>query len=104
MTKVMDLPRGWTLWANPDNADPRFLGPYGWRNHMEVALKPEAVELFRAIKRQLDVVDREWHRPGAELRYKALDRAKLAIQLSLQIVGKWEKALLTNDVYERAVA
>ena len=103
MTKVMDLPHGWELWANPDNAEPRFLGPYGWRNHMEVALKPAAVEIFRAIKRRLDIADWEWHRPGMELRYKVLDKAKLALQFSLQIVGKWEKSMLANDVFERSI-
>ena len=98
MVKVADLPRGWSLWADPDNANPRFIGPFGPRMFREVAQTPEAHEVFREVKRVLDTMDRDWTKAGAELRYKAADRAKFALQTALIDLGKWDRGLLETGV------
>ena len=98
MVKVADLPKGWSLWADPDNANPRFRGPFGPRTFREVAQMPEAQEIFRAVKRELDVMDKDWTKPGAELRYKATDRAKFALQTALKDLEKWDRSLLDSGV------
>jgi hypothetical protein len=98
MVKVSDLPKGWSLWADPDNGNPRFVGPYGPRTFREVAMMPEAQEIFRAVKRLLDTMDKVWTKHGAELRYKATDRAKFALQSALKDLGKWDRNLLDSGI------
>jgi len=102
MVKVADLPKGWTLWADPDNANPWFRNRDGLhRTHYEVASTPEGPQVFREVKRVLDEMDLEWKKPGAELRFKAADRAKLSLQVALGIVGKWHDGLLENETRGR---
>lgn len=107
MVKVMDLPHRWEVWADPDGdrtavCIPRFkrAGMTGWRHAFEVVdtePRSRAVDIYQACKRWLDLADRNWHRPGAEAEYRAMDAAVMALGFSLRMVGRWEDSLRQVD-------
>jgi hypothetical protein len=98
MVKVSDLVHGWSLWADPGNGDPWFKNENGYRLFYEVAASPHGPEVFRATKRVLDTMDLDWSKPGAELRYKATDRAKFALQSALMRLGRYDKDMLRTGI------
>jgi hypothetical protein len=110
MTHVRDLSHGWSLyaeWAYRDDRtqmDLQFRHRDGRaRNPFEFASSLEARSVFRELKRQLDVLDAgildgTRARPGREFIWDALDRAVLALQLSLIRIGRWEAGLMDTGV------
>jgi hypothetical protein len=99
---VTDLGYGFKLYAEPDTADPVFLDNLGRRfDPVRMARHPLADSVFRSVKRTLDIMDKEWRLPGRDARFAATDKAKIALQLALQIEGKWRPELLENEARDR---
>jgi len=103
----MDLPFGWSLWADPIGeygVTPKFRNEAGaHRTPMEVAEQTDAYRahaIFRAVKQWLDEADLQQGR-AIEITWKAADIAKLALQLCLERVGRWEASLLETEVTAR---
>lgn len=103
MVKVTDLACGWSLHADPATGDPKFQrhgrGPL--LNQWEMARMPEARSVFRAVKRFLDIADWNWQLPAQYLKWVAADRAKLGLQVALEMIGRWSDELLETDVLEK---
>ena len=60
---------------------------------------PEAPELFREIKRALDMVDAERRSTFAQdARVRGLEVAKLSLQLALGVYDRWSRELLETGV------
>ena len=102
MIRICDLPRGWTLWANTlcheIKAVPVFRNRRGLEiTPLDMASRPEAPVIFNEIKRLLDIADRE-RLPGSDMRFRGLDLAKIALQISLGMVEKWRPDLLETGV------
>jgi hypothetical protein len=105
MIKVADLACGWSLHADPDNANPYYLTPKGLRRMpAELAYHPDARILMRQTKQLLDVMDIEWKQPGNDVRFRATDRAKLALQVALIMSGRYDESLLEHDVSGRLIS
>lgn len=99
MIRVADLGYGFKLLANPDTATPVFEDNLGRHfDPMRMALHPMADSVFRSVKRTLDKMDKEWRLPGRDVRFAATDKAKIALQVGLQMAGKWRDELLQNEV------
>ena len=97
MTQILGLPHGWHLYRDCDS--PFFRHRDGRvRTPFEFAGQSEARTVFREVKKALDVADVEWRNPGADGAYRAMDKAKLALQLSLMQHGRW-----TPDLKETGV-
>jgi len=106
MTKVTDLPRGWTLYASDDchgiSMMPVFVHRDGRRRHaLEVATRPEAPEVFREIKRQLDIADKR--RKLDDFSFRGLDMGKFSLEMSLKLVQRFDKGLLETGVSAHGV-
>lgn len=93
MTKVCDLPHGWSLVR--DAATGRaFFERRGHRiSAYEFAGQPEARTVFRGIKRRLDAMDASGYKADDRDWY-AIDWAKIALQTSLQAQRRWSPELL----------
>lgn len=103
MIKVADLPRGWTLWVSDEcheiNLMPFFVHRDGRRRRaMEVAMQPEAPELMRDLKRQLDIADKTRKLARDDTQFRGLDMAKLSLQLALQSLGRFSPEMLQTGV------
>lgn len=99
LSRVADLGYGFTLLANPDTARPVFQDGLGRHyDEFRMASHPRAELVFRGVKRTLDYMDKEWRLPGRDFRWAATDKAKIGLQLALQMVGKWHDGLLQNEV------
>ena len=94
MLKVTELACGYSLHADPATSDPWFRrGSNGsYLNVWEMARQPEAPQVFRASKRFLDMIDIEWLLPGQYLPWRAADRAKMGLEFSLRMLGRWDDA------------
>ncbi len=101
MTKVCALMHGWTLHADEER-NPWLLHRDGRRRApAEMIYQPEAREIFRAIKRQLDIMDDNWRFPGNDARFRACDKAKLALHYALHRAGRWSDELLETGIEVR---
>lgn len=106
---VMNLPCRWALFALPGQV-PRFGESYvpafvhGDRDHTldprQMAYVEGARAIYHAIKRQLDVMDLTWVNPGLDPRFKAVDKARLAMEDELRKIGNWTDELLQTGVHE----
>lgn len=109
MTKVADICDGWSLWATTETrrasgVAPILVSPRGDKYHPEelaTGAHPDCRKVFRHLKRLLDVMDVEWERPGMDVRWKAVDLAKIGMQMAMIRVGSWDESLLDTgvDVY-----
>lgn len=107
MNRVGEVGYGWTLYADSVGDQlapilPRLVHRDGRRRTpIQVAESEDpgqAREIFREIKRQLDIADREWVNPGQDPCFRALDLAKISMQLALKRVGRWDECLLDTGV------
>lgn len=78
------------LWFR--NSDGRARDPF------EFASLPEAREVFREMKRTLDVMDDSRDHPGLDFEWNAMDRAVFALRLSLQRQGSWTEDLMATEL------
>ena len=53
--------------------------------------------MFRDLKRRLDTMDVTGHKAD-DFNWRAMDRAKIALQLSLRTHWRWEPSLLETGV------
>lgn len=93
MVEILKLPHGWSLYK--DCGDPFFRHRDGRvRTPFEFSACPEARTVFRDLKRELDIADTDWTAPGEHGSFRAMDKAKIALQLSLQTRRRWSPELL----------
>jgi hypothetical protein len=93
--KVTDLPRGWELWADGDDATPRFRRRGGpWFHYDDVVLRPEGRSVYHEVRRWLAVSDAEHRDAASQLKQRAVDKARLGMELVLRREGKWDDSML----------
>jgi len=96
---IHKLERGWWLARIGGTSDPVFVHDDCRERHaFEVAALPEAPLVLTAVKRWLDIAEREWRTPGSEANYRAADKAKFALQLSIIRLDKWQPTTLETGV------
>jgi hypothetical protein len=103
--KICDLPGGWSIHHEYDDPE---IGPlpllvhkrYGRRTNLYfMAHRPEGREVFKAVKQWLDEADRRLqYGSQANGAWRAMDKAKFAIEDALREVGRWDDSLLENPV------
>lgn len=111
MKKVTDLCCGWALhaeWAYRVNPvlsrhptwqlDLLFCDGRRRYNPADFESVPEARQVFREVKRQLDIMDKTRGVPLLEFRRATLERAKLALEFSLKRACRWSEELLETGV------
>ncbi len=74
------------------------------RHPFEFASMPEAREVFRELKRQLDVMDNTRYKPGLDFEWNAMDRAMFSLRLSLGLVSRWADELMDTGIPEEELA
>lgn len=99
--KILDLPAGWSLHHEYDDPE---IGPlpmlihkrWGrWPDVRRIAYRDEGVEVFTVVKTWLDDADHRMARNAQSVgAWKAIDKAKMAIEDGLRQAGKWDDRLL----------
>jgi hypothetical protein len=86
MNKVCTLSNEWTLYADA-NSDPWLVhldGRCRWPHEVIAnASFHEAEVLVRAVQRDLLIKDETWILPGADPRFRAIDKARMAMEIML---------------------
>jgi len=107
MIFVMNLPLGWRLYAVPGQVRdfgntyvPIFRHPNrpGEYKPDQLAFMEGARAIFHALMRQLRIMDLTWVHPGEDPRFKAVDKARLKMEMTLREIGNWDEELLETGI------
>ena len=100
--KVCDLPRGWSLEFDLEKPYLRKgrgtrLTPFEFAAILDFT---EMADVFRALKRKLDIADEQWALPANDASWRAMDMTVFALRCQLEKIGRWEDSLLDTGVDE----
>ena len=108
MSKILDLPGGWEIHHEYTSSEigalPMMIHRKSGRRRSyagDVAHFPEGRAIFVAVKRWLDEADeRMGYGAQSQGNWKAMDKAKMAIEDELRKLGKWDDSLLGIEFEE----
>jgi hypothetical protein len=91
---IKGMAGGWSVGFETDQRGPVpvWIGPDGYRKtETDVALSVDAKAVFRSVKKWLDMADDQMGQGApSQAAWKAMDKAKLALESWMRQLGVWE--------------